>query len=256
MQPGDEPLYSDRVSGDDAELLPGGNMGDVVRQGDKVLRSSGPWTPAVHHLLDHLNGAGVRGVPEAQGIAGDGREVLTFVKGTVPSYPMPRWAWSETALVSSARLLRQIHDVTAGLNIEGPWRSPVHEPVEVICHNDFAFYNLVFDGERVIGVIDWDFASPGPRLWDIAYLAYRAAPLSSSDRRDGFTDAERRDRLHRLLAAYGTDADLPIVMEVLRERLLDLASFSDRAAERLGKVELTGHAHEYRHDAAHLLTIT
>jgi len=227
-------------------------MGDVVREGDTVIRPSGEWTPAVHHLLSHLNAAGVYGVPKPLGITEDRREVLSFVEGMVPTYPMPGWAWAETALESSARLLRQVHDATAGVDLQGPWRSPVREPVEVVCHNDFAICNLVFDGEAVVGVIDWDFASPGPRLWDIAYLAYRIVPLSSGDRRDGFTDEERDRLLERLLDAYGCDAKPRDVITVLHERLLALAAFSDDMAERLGKPELGEHASLYRHDAAHL----
>lgn len=227
-------------------------MGTVVRVGDTVVRESGDWTPAVHRLLNHLNAVGVREVPRPLGIAADGREVVSFVEGTVPSYPMPAWVWTETALESAARLLRQIHDATEGQDLHGPWRSPVHEPAEVICHNDFATYNLVFGGGRVVGVIDWDFASPGPRLWDLSYLAYRIVPLSTADWGDGLRPDQRRDRLRRLLAAYGTDAHPREVIEVLRERLHDLARFSDRAARRLNKHELSQHATLYRDDAAHL----
>jgi hypothetical protein len=42
---------------------------------------------------------------------------------------------------------------------------------------------------------------------------------------------------------------------VLRERLDDLAQFSDETAERLDKPELHDHAVLYRHDAAHLLQL-
>lgn len=228
-------------------------MGDVFRQDDRVNRPSGAWTPAVHRLLSHLNNAGVRGVPKPLAIINNHREVITYVEGTVPNYPMPEWVWSETALMSSTRLLRQVHDVTAGLSLEGPWRSPVREPVEVICHNDFAPYNLVFDDEQVVGVIDWDFASPGPRLWDIAYLAYRIVPLSSGDRRDGFTDEDRRRRLQLLITAYGSDADEAEVLAMLGDRLLALASFTEDTAERLDMPQLRDHARLYRFDAAQLL---
>jgi aminoglycoside phosphotransferase (APT) family kinase protein len=185
----------------------------------------------------------------------DGREILSYVEGTVPAYPMPGWVWSESALESSASLLRQVHDATAHLDLAGPWRSPAREPVEVICHNDFAPYNLVFDGTSVVGAIDWDFASPGSRVWDLAYLAYRIVPLSTADWGDGFTDAVRRDRLRRLLAAYGLDAHPEQVVATLRQRLLDLATFSDHNAKRLHKPELSEHARLYRHDADHLPTI-
>lgn len=241
------------MSDETPELLRGGNMGDVVRDGDTVTRPSGEWTPAVHRLLRHLNAAGVRGVPRPLGVTGDGREVLSFVAGTVPTDPMPGWVWSQTALESSAHLLRRVHDATAQVSFPGPWRSAVHQPVEVVCHNDFATYNLVFEGETVVGVIDWDFASPGPRLWDVVYLAYRIVPLSFGDRRDGFTDEERDRRLEDLLAAYGHDVDPNDVLPVLHERLLELAAFSEDMALRLGKPELSEHAQLYRFDAAHLI---
>jgi hypothetical protein len=236
---------------DESEALAGGNMGSVVRQDDLVFRESGDWTPAVHRLLGHLQRSGVAGVPTPHGIT-DGREVVGFVAGDVPSYPMPPWVWGDAALESAARLLRQVHDATAGIDIDGPWRSPVHEPAEVVCHNDFAPYNLVFEAGFVVGAIDWDFASPGPRVWDLAYLAYRIVPFTTDDVGDGFSAGERRERLGRLLAAYGTDADPSEIMRTMSQRLLELATFSDDAAERLSKVELHEHASLYRHDAVHV----
>ena len=227
-------------------------MGSVVRRGDRVLREAGDWTPAVHRLLSTLQRSGVAGVPTPHGITDDGREVLAFIDGDVPSYPMPAWVWADEALESAARLLRQVHDATRGAELDGPWRSPIHEPAEVVCHNDFAPYNLVFDAGLVVGAIDWDFASPGPRVWDLAYLAYRIVPFTTDDVGDGFAETVRRERLDRLLAAYATDLDTHQVMSTMRQRLLELAAFSDEAAERLSKPELHEHASLYRHDAAQL----
>ena len=102
---------------------------------------------------------------------------------------------------------------------------------------------------RAVGVIAWDFASPGPRLWDLAYLAYRIVPLSAADWGDGLTEAIRRERLHRLVAAYGIDAHPGEVIAVLRQRLLDVASFGGRIAQRLHMPELSDHARLYRHNA-------
>ncbi len=54
------------------------------------------------------------------------------------------------------------------------------QPIEVICHNDFATYNIIFNHEKPVGIIDFDlaFAAPGPRLWDMAYTLYTCVPLS------------------------------------------------------------------------------
>ena len=65
------------------------------------------------------------------------------------------------------------------------WQSPTREPAEVVCHNDFAPYNTVFRDRRLTGVIDWDMASPGPRVRDLSYLAYRLVPLTASENPDG-----------------------------------------------------------------------
>ncbi|MEU0570392.1 hypothetical protein ABZ297_34080 [Nonomuraea sp. NPDC005983] len=46
-----------------------------------MRRPAGPWTPAVHALLAHLNDAGFRGAPRPLGIDDRGREVLTFAPG-------------------------------------------------------------------------------------------------------------------------------------------------------------------------------
>ncbi|MGA8209061.1 MAG: (deoxy)nucleoside triphosphate pyrophosphohydrolase, partial [Nocardioidaceae bacterium] len=42
----------------DGHRLDGGNVGGAVRVGGTVRRATGPWTPAVHRLLDHLGDVG------------------------------------------------------------------------------------------------------------------------------------------------------------------------------------------------------
>ncbi|WP_234985813.1 phosphotransferase enzyme family protein [Demequina sp. NBRC 110051] len=231
------------------KAMHGGNMGDVRRMGDLVERPAGEWTPAVHRLLRHLAGRGIDDIPVP--LASDGeRETVTFVDGEVPAYPMPRWVWAEEALESSARLLRRVHDASVDADRTGPWRSPPREPAEVICHHDFAPYNLVFRDGVAVGAIDWDFAAPGPRLWDLAYLAYRIAPLTTEDVGDGIGGPERLARLETLLAAYGTHASTDAVLSVTVDRLLALADFSERVAADRGMPQLLEHAALYRRDAA------
>lgn len=50
-------------------------------------------------------------------------------------------------------------------------------PIEVMCHGDFAPYNVVLNGSDAVGIIDFDTLHPGSRLSDVAYAVYRWAPL-------------------------------------------------------------------------------
>ena len=62
--------------------LPGGRMtSGIVWRGDRLLRPMGPWSPAAHEYLSHLDAAGFEGSPRVLGTEGD-REVLTFIDGT------------------------------------------------------------------------------------------------------------------------------------------------------------------------------
>jgi aminoglycoside phosphotransferase (APT) family kinase protein len=38
-------------------------------------------------------------------------------------------------------------------------------------------HNTVYRGGRPVAFIDWDFAAPAPREWDIAYALWRFVPL-------------------------------------------------------------------------------
>ncbi|MEU6075779.1 phosphotransferase [Micromonospora sp. NPDC047074] len=188
------------------ELLPGGGVNEVVRVGDTVRRPTGPWSPRVHALLRELRSGGLTATPDFLGVDDQGREILTFMPGDVGNYPLAPAVSSETALVTAARLLRRYHDATvdfARRHRDG-WQVPAREPVEVICHNDFAPYNCVLAGDEVVGLIDFDFAHPGPRSWDVANGLYRFAPMTDDTNPDGFgTPAGQARRARLFCDAYG-----------------------------------------------------
>jgi len=155
--------------------------------------------------------------------------VLAFVPGEVHGYPMPEWMWDDAVLVAAARVLRRYHGATAGFAPpRARWRLPAREPAEVVCHNDFAPYNLVFRGRTLAGVIDFDTASPGPRAWDLAYLAYRLVPLTAPGNPDApaTPEADRMRRLALLCATYGPPADAAAVAATVPERLEALHAFT------------------------------
>ena len=187
--------------------------------------------PVAAALLRHVRARGVPGVP-APG---------EWLPGTVPAYPMPDWVWAPSVIDDAARWLRRFHDATLDFERAGrEWMLPVREPAEVICHNDYAPYNMVFQEGRLTGVIDYETVGPGPRAWDLAYLAYRIVPLAAPGNPDLPARDDAETRLVRLCAAYG-DADPDEVRALIPPRLEQLAGISPAA-----------HARQYRADAAFL----
>lgn len=238
----------------DGVPLAGGNMDPVVRIGDTVRRTTGPWTESVHGLLDAYAEAGLDETPRALGIDARGREILTFLPGEPLSESAPEVLWAPSTLTAAARLLRRLHDASTTLLAEpGIWRTEEHPPAEVICHNDFAPYNLIAADGLLVGVIDFDMASPGSRLWDLAYLAYRIVPLAEDAR--GFDDIRfgaREKRLRTLVDSYGLGISTDAVVEAAARRLDALAAFTGQRAEKTGRSDLRAHAAMYRRDAGRL----
>jgi phosphotransferase family enzyme len=212
-----------------------------VRRGDAVERPAVPWTASVHALLAHLRAAGLDWVPEPRTAADPACAAVSWLEGEVPAYPMPDWVWAPAVLDRTARMLRELHDATAGFARAGrTWALPAREPDEVVCHNDFAPYNLVFRDGLPVGAIDFEAAAPGPRAWDLAYLAYRLVPLAAPSNHDLPGQPDPDARLARLCTAYG-GIDPAAVLALVPERLRALAETAPPA-----------HAALYLTDAAHV----
>jgi hypothetical protein len=114
-----------------------------VRVGETVRRPTGPWTPAVHELLRHLDRERFDGAPRAIGIDEAGREILTFVRGAVVWPAHYDLVASDEALVEVAATIRRLHETVARFEPPdaAPWAELARDPVgppELLCHNDLA----------------------------------------------------------------------------------------------------------------------
>jgi aminoglycoside phosphotransferase (APT) family kinase protein len=148
----------------------------------------------------------------------------------------------------------------------GPWTPTVHRLLEhvrargVACHNDLAPYNMVFDaGHRFVGVIDFDTCSPGPRAWDLAYLAYRMVPFHAPGtmQTPAMDGAQRAARLELVCDAYGPPVRPRGVLAVLHDRVRDLYELTvSRAAEAGSNSELHRHLPACEVDLAYLTDLT
>jgi hypothetical protein len=185
----------------------------VERVGHTVRRRVGPGAERVHELLVALEHIGFPYSPRLLGIDDQGREVLSWIEGE--SGP-DGWTHvvSETGLCRFARLLRELHDATSGLTLAPDGWAGGSEGVDaqtVICHGDFGPWNVVWARDEPVGVIDWDFAGPGPAVDDVAYALEYVSPFRSDDeaRRSMRypTAPDRRHRAEMFCDAYGMQID-------------------------------------------------
>jgi hypothetical protein len=226
------------------EALSGGNVNQVVRIGETVRRHAKP-NPYVHELLLHLEKVVYNLAPRFLGIDEQGREVLSYLEGIVPGNDYPEieeYMWSDESLMGVAKLLRSYHDATVGFTTtsESTNRYPGVTEDEVVCHNDFAPYNMVYRDGRPQGMIDFDMAGPGPRLWDIAYALYTSVPLADfSPKMDGkgvmpySSQAHgivRKERIALFMATYGLSVPADLKEWVLSRIRFMCKTLTDRAA--------------------------
>ncbi|MHA3683641.1 phosphotransferase [Leucobacter sp. HY1908] len=186
----------------ESEHLAGGSGGvwRICANGvTRVHRPTGPWTPAVHALLEHLHERGLPGIPRVHGIDAEGREVLDYLPGDTldPETTQP----GDAALADAAAWLRKYHDAVRDFRPGAlAWRQGVQalEADEIICHNDPGLYNWVVQEGEFAGMIDWDRAGPGRPLDDLAFLVWSGVPLL---RPAPVADVVRR--LQLVAVAYG-----------------------------------------------------
>jgi hypothetical protein len=244
------------------EELSGGRGAAIYRKEDKVLRPAGPWSPAVHTLLNHLERVGFSAAPKSFGFDDNDNEILSFVPGETTNFPLDGAIVGSHALISAAELLRAYHDASSSL-IEAAdvttmrWMLPTIEPIEVICHGDFAPYNVALNGPSVVGVFDFDTAHPGSRIWDIAYAVYTWAPFKThSD--DAFGDLQIQMQRAKLFCdAYSLGVELRLcLVEVMVNRIQALVDFMHTQANQGNQAFLEnindGHHLAYLSDIAYL----
>lgn len=184
------------------------NRGRVVRVGETVRRPLRPTSSATHALLQYLGRVGFDGAPKFLGIDVQGREVLSYIPGAAVTPPYPAWSLTNAALLSVALLLKRYHEAVVDFDFSGhTWPQSAPEPYsgELISHNDPNLDNVVFREGQAVAFIDFDLASPGSRLWDVAAAVRLWAPLRADV---DITDARKGralERFRRMTDAYGLD---------------------------------------------------
>ncbi|MFE6900566.1 phosphotransferase [Streptomyces sp. NPDC057717] len=185
-----------------------GSVTTVRRIGETIRRPVGEWTPAVHALLTHLESVGFTRAPRVIGTDG-ANEVLSLLRGEPAFSPWPSALRSTVGICELASWLRDYHDAVRDFRppADARWQGQESEwrPGMVIRHGDLGPWNSIWNGDRLAGFIDWDFAAPGHALDDLAQLAWYAVPLRpiEQQRRAPIAGGHAlRSRLNALCAAY------------------------------------------------------
>ena len=182
------------------------NSGRVIRVGDTVRRPQCPTSQATHAVLEHLERVGFDGAPRFLGVDEHNREVLSYLEGQAVLPPQPAWSTTEEALVSVAGLIRRYHDTIESFDPSPHrWPDPPPKPFRegLVTHNDPNLDNVIFSGGLAVGLIDFDLACPGSRVWDVACAARLWVPLR--DDRDMPTPLRGHafERLRLFIDSYG-----------------------------------------------------
>jgi aminoglycoside phosphotransferase (APT) family kinase protein len=228
--------------------------GPFLRDG-LVWRRVRLWSAGVQALLGHLHANGFEAAPRAAGVD-QAWERVTFLDGKTGDIETDAEMQSAAVLASAARLLCRYHCCAAPVAVEWAsraWQSSPRAPFETICHGDFAPYNVVLRDGEVSGIIDFETAHPGPRIWDLAYAVYRWAPLSAGAGSPLAGIDRQVERARLFLDEYGLDERLRAgVVATIVARLERLVVFmQEQAANGSEKyrVDLAeGHDRVYRAD--------
>ncbi len=194
-------------AGREVQLLGGtANRGLVVRLDGTVRRPLHASSAATHALLRHLEDVGFDGAPRFLGIDEHGREILSYVEGQAVTPPLAPWALTDEALESVGRLLKRYHDAVSTFD-PSPHRWPRQVPAPfrraLVTHNDPNLDNVVFRNGVAVALIDFDLASPGSAVWELALAARLWAPLREDVDVHDVRRGRALERLRILVDAYG-----------------------------------------------------
>lgn len=238
------------------EILTGGLMNSPKKFGDVIHRVQTPSTNTIHRLLKHVRFSGITWVPEPKGII-EGHEILSYISGYVP-HDMPDWIWDSKVLSQVAGYLREWHDATIDFDKnDAIWSFNTNTSHEVICHNDFAPYNCVFNKLDMVGLIDFDLCAPGSRLWDMAYTAYRYIPVMPFERTNEnfeispFNKKEQLARLNEFLDSYSKNElklrySIIDLLQAMCDRLNAISEWTESYANKTANLALMENSKMYK----------
>lgn len=177
---------------------------------NKIHRPVQYWTKSVHELLKHLETVGFSASPRVLGFDEHGREVLSYIQGESGADSWVKIV-SDGGLRKYAKLLRSYHDAVASFvpGADSIWAYSNGRPLEheIMCHGDFGPWNVVWQSDEPVGIIDWDMVVPAQSEYDLLYALQYAAPFCDDTEaikwRRFDVAPDRKHRIAVFCEAYG-----------------------------------------------------
>ncbi|WP_321387057.1 phosphotransferase [uncultured Enterococcus sp.] len=201
-----------------------GNMSTITKKGNTLYKSKPYNSQTMKRFLNYMEPYNLN-IPKYLGETSD-KIHLSYVKGNSIHSDADSIPFEKKVLMisSAAKLLATFHRATENfpvleedqyfLSYNGSFE------IDVICHNDFAPYNVTFEAFEAVGLIDFDTICPAPREWDIAYALYRFILIDKN------IENEYQKLIKVFLSAYDYKKDtdfFPIIIERIQAlvRLFD-----------------------------------
>lgn len=215
-EPQREPLAEIPLLG--GQLTPG-----IARVGNTVRRLPKGNVAFVHDLLVFLEDQGFPFAPRFLGMDEQGREILSYLEGEI--WPDSGSGLSDDLLEQAARAIRRYHDATAG--------SSLAQGSEIVAHHELGPHNTIFQDGHLVGFIDWDDATPGARLRDLANAIYNYVDISHWSNQEA---NEQTRRIRLMCVAYGWNDPIALVNDF--EADLQQALRNHEQAGRTGAIKI------------------
>lgn len=180
------------------------------------------------------------------GIDDQGREVVRFIEADTPTGAAAAWDFppvraDHAILLGVANVQRRMHEAAATFTAAAstPWDGDHYFPTgsdgSLVCHNDLCISNVLRRGDEVVGIIDFDYARPVNRLFDIAVAIRHWLPIMAiEDCPPEMTDVDRVARFAAYSDTLGMDS-------AARSEVLDLAgTFLRHAKSNVARLAAAG----------------
>lgn len=233
-----------------------GNMTTITKKGNTIYKSKPYNIQTIKRFLKYMEAYNLN-IPKYLGETSD-KIHLSYVNGnSIHSNTYNITFEKRMDMISSAaKLLATYHTATENfpvlkedryfLSYKGSLKN------DVICHNDFAPYNLTFEDYKAVGIIDFDTICPAPREWDIAYALYRFILIDKN------MNNKYRELIELFLKEYDYKKDtdfFPIILERIQALIILFDDEISKNNQSFIEMEKNGHKKFYLEEMQRISSI-